>query len=178
MAILKTISPAEATGKLAEIYKEIIQNLGMVPQAFQLYSASPVIFEHQMNYVKYYMTHQTLSGKLTAYTRLLISTQHTCAYCVNMNTGFLMHMGVSIEDILAAKANPENTNLDAKEKAMLLFTLKVVNNSTEVEEADLQKLRDLGWSDGEILDGSYHASAQLGFDALLNAFKVEDDRPM
>ena len=65
--------------------------------------------------------------------------------------------------------------LDEKELAMLLFVLLVVKNSNKIAQGDVDKLRDLGWTDADILDATYHGTTQVGVDKIFNAFKIEQD---
>jgi hypothetical protein len=48
MSIISTVTPEQASGKVAEVYGQIQQMMGRVPNAFQLYSSSPVLLEQQM----------------------------------------------------------------------------------------------------------------------------------
>jgi uncharacterized peroxidase-related enzyme len=175
MSLLKEISPQEATGIVAETYKTIQQAIGFVPNATQLFSASPAIFEIQTKNLGYFMTQKNLSFPLLAFIRLTVSKSHTCKYCINANTGMLMQMGFKIEDINAALEDITKTPLEEKEKQMLIFVMKVVENSNGVTADDLNKVRELGWSEAEIIEAVYHGTSQVSADMLINAFKVEDD---
>jgi len=62
-----------------------------------------------------------------------------------------------------------------KDKAMLLLVLKAVSTPEAVNAADLQKLRDLGWSDGDILDAVSHGARNKAADIIFNTFKIEND---
>lgn len=176
MAIIKTIDPKEATGKVAAIYDHFISKFGMVPNAFKVTSSSEFLLSMQASNLSYYMQHPTLKPKLLSFIRMLVSVKHQCEYCVNMNTGMLLNSGVSMDDIQATKANPENAPMEGKDVAMLVFVLKVIGNSNEISENDLDKLRKLGWSDTEILEATFHGTSQIGTDMIFNAFKVENDK--
>ena len=175
MSLLKEISPDEATGKTSEIYGMLKQAIGFVPNALKLYSASPALFEMQAGSMGYYMPHKTISSNLTAFIRLLVSKSHACKYCINVNTAILMQAGVKIEDITAAQDDIAKAPLEDKEKQMLILVMKVIENSNSVTADDLKTVRDLGWSDGDILDAVNHGTSQVGSDMIINAFKVEDD---
>ncbi len=176
MSLLKLVEKEEATGKVAAIYEGMIKNMGFIPNAFKLFSPSEYLFERQASNLQFYMQHETLSGKLLAFIRLLVSEKEHCAYCVGMNSGILLHYGVRPEELAPVKEDPSKAPLDEKELAMLLFALKVVNDSNFTTEADMNKLRSLGWSDAEILEGTYHAASQVATDYIFNAFKLESDK--
>ncbi len=176
MAIIKTVNPNEATGAVAEIYEHFKSKFGFVPNAFQVTSSSEFLLSQQVKFLGYYMQHPTINFHLQAFIRMLVSVTHHCEYCVNMNTGLLMQSGITFEQIAAAKENPNNAPLPEKDKAMLLFVLKVVHNSNNIESSDLEQLRSIGWQDSEILEATFHGTSQIGTDMIFNAFKVENDK--
>jgi alkylhydroperoxidase family enzyme len=78
--------------------------------------------------------------------------------------------GFSDADLEALKANPENAPLEDFQKALLLFVLKVVKTPEEVQETDVEKLREMGWSDQDIFDAAFHGTAMIGASKLYKAF--------
>jgi len=176
MPLIKTVDPKEATGKVAGIYEHFTNKFGFVPNAFKLTSSSEFLLQQQVNSLGYYMQHPTISNRLQAFIRMLVSIDKNCEYCVNMNTGLLLNSGLSIEQIETAKKNPAEAPLEPKEIEMLLFVLKVVNNPKAVNEADLNKLRSLGWQDSEIMEASFQGASQVASDTIFEAFKIENDQ--
>ncbi len=176
MSLLNLIEKDDATGRVAEIYETMIKNMGFIPNAFKVYSPSEYVLDKQFANLGHYMRHKTLGGKLLAFIRLLVSEQEQCAYCVGMNSGILLQYGVLPEMLEGIKHDPSTAPLDEKELAMLLFVLNVVKNSNGIVQADVDKLRSLGWSDTDILEAAYHGASQIGADKIFNAFKIESDR--
>lgn len=175
MPIIKTVDPAEATGKVAAIYNTFTEKFGFVPNAFKLTSSSEFLIGMQAASIGYFMTQTALSFPFQAFVRMLVSMNHNCAYCVDMNTGMLLRSGFTIEQINAAKENPENVPFPEKEKALILFILKVIKDSNSTSEADMIALRELGWQDSEILEATYSGAMQVASDMIFNAFKIEND---
>jgi len=176
MSLINTVTPANATGETAEIYGRLQDAMGMVPNAFQLRSGSPFLLSNQASYLGFYMTHPTLSMALLACIRMLVSQKTHCAYCVDFNAGLLVnHLGWTMDQVAATRAEPAQANLSEKEKAMLLFVLKAVDNAISIGAVDLNTLRAQGWSDQEILEGLNHGATMVAGDILINAFKVERD---
>jgi len=175
MPLIKTIAPEEATGKVSEIYNAFKGSMGFVPNAFKIRSISPDILENQAKLLYYFWHHETLSNNLLAFIRLLVSTKHSCKYCVDLNIGLLMQGGVSLEDIQATKDNPINAPLNDNDKAMLLFVVKLVDNAHSINADDIEELRNLGWSDKDIHDAATHGTSQISTDMIFDAFKIEKD---
>ena len=175
MALLNLIEKDQATGRVAEIYETMINTMGFIPNAFKVFSPSAHVLDKQFANLGYYMRHKTLGGKLLAFIRLLVSEQEQCVYCVGMNSGILLQYGVLPDMIAEIKMDPSKAPLEENELAMLLFVLKVVKNSNSIEQVDVDKLRNLGWNDAEILEATYHGATQVGVDKIFNAFKIEQD---
>jgi uncharacterized peroxidase-related enzyme len=172
MAILNLVEKEVATGRVAEIYESMMNNMGFIPNAFKVFSPSAHVLDKQFANLGYFMRHKTLGGKLLAFIRLLVSEQEECKYCVGMNTGILLQYGVLPDAIAEIKADPSKAPLEENELAMLLFVLKVIKDSNSITQEDVNKLKALGWTDADILDATYHATSQVGADKIFNAFKI------
>jgi uncharacterized peroxidase-related enzyme len=176
MSILQTVTPETATGEVAEIYAQIKQAWGHVPTAIQIYSANPFLLRNMWEYYASMMQHPTLTFPLTASIRMLVSQGGSCRYCIDMNAGMLINMaGWTPEQVAATRADFNDSPLSAKEKTLLGLVLKATRDSNSVSAADLQAVRDAGWSDGDILDAVNHGARMVAGDIIINGFKVERD---
>ena len=174
MPIIKTYEKDEATGVLAELYEQIIEMRGEVGNNAKLFSVSPELLRQQMDFIKYYMKHSTLSFPLLASIRVLVSRGQNCDFCIDYNTSLLINMaGWTIEQVQAMKQDTSKANLPLQDIALLEFTLKAINNAHNVDENDVKNLHSLGWSDKDIFDAVNHASRMLSTDILFNTFKIE-----
>lgn len=175
MSLIKFVEPENASGKLAEIYQKMSSGMGFIPNAFKLFSTSEHIINQQYTNLGYFIRHPKLSGKFLAFVRLLVSENVHCEYCVNVNTSILFQYGILPESINEIVKDLSKVPLEENEKQLLYFVLKVVKNSNSVTKEDIEQLYNLGWSDMDILDASYHGVSQVAMDMLLNAFKVDKD---
>jgi uncharacterized peroxidase-related enzyme len=175
MSLIKLVEKEEATGRVAEIYEAMTNNMGFIPNAFKVFSPSAHVLDTQYGNLVYFIRHKTLGGKLLAFIRLLVSEQEICAYCVGMNSGILLQYGVLPDQLAEIKKDPAKAPLEKNELALLLFVLKVVKDSNSIEKEDVEALKALGWTDADILDATYHGTTQVGVDKIFNAFKLESD---
>ncbi len=175
MALIKTIPPEKAEGKLAELYAETEQMFGIVPNNVQLLGVSPAILENQLEFAGYFMAHPTLSVPFLAMIRMLVSRACKSPYCQNLNAGLLMKAGFAKEKIEAMQADPSQAPLNEKEKALLLFVLKASDNPHAVSAADVDNLRSLGWRDIDIFDAVAHAGRMVGTNIIFDTFKIDRD---
>jgi len=78
------------------------------------------------------------------------------------------------EDILAIAGNREDA-LDAVDLAVMDLAERVVVDATSITQDDLQRLRDLGLADAEIMDVVLAAAARCFFSKTLDALCVQAD---
>lgn len=176
MSLIAMQSPETATGEVARIYSEMQQMMGSVPNAMRIFSLNPLWLRQQWDYIGYYMNHPNLSFPLLAVVRMLTSVGHSCAYCVDLNTGLLIQMaGWTPEQVAATRANLADAPLAAREKALIRLVLQAVDDSNSITAANLDELRGMGWSGGDILDAVNHGARQLAADVVFNTFKIERD---
>jgi AhpD family alkylhydroperoxidase len=176
MSLIETVHPEQATGTVAEVYRQIGQVLGRVPNGMRLYSASPALLREHWQLLGYYMRHPNLSPALLATVRLLVSEANDCEYCIDMNAGMLIGMfGLSPEQVAAIRRDPEAAPFTAKDKALLKLVLKTVVQRQPATRAELDALAALGWSSADVLDAVAHGARNVSVDVLLNAFAVEND---
>jgi uncharacterized peroxidase-related enzyme len=176
MSLIETVPVESATGDVAAIYQHMQSALGMVPNAFRIRSTSPQQLKMMVESVGYYMQHERLSPALLACVRMLVSVATNCVYCIDFNAAMLINrLGWTPEQVAATKADPSAANLPDKDKAMLLFVLKAVRDSLSTTAADVDALRKLGWSDGDIVDGLSHGASMVAGDIVLNALQVDRD---
>lgn len=175
MSLLKTVKPEDATGIVAEAYQPMIDRLGMVPAPFQLISASPGILAVQKSLMDYFNQHPTLSIGLMALIRLLVAEEMKYNYCISLNRDILKLIGVADDDQLAAiMADPRKAPIPEKEIAMLELVLKVFTDPEAVEAADIQHLRDLGWTDADVLDATMMGLMMMNGGQMEKAFGLPE----
>jgi alkylhydroperoxidase family enzyme len=176
MTIIQTVSPHQASGKVAQIYTQIEQRFGRIHNGFQMYSASPDLMEQLAQQNAYYLQHPTLNFALLAMIRMLVSEQNNCTYCIGFNEALLIeHCDLSPEQLAATRRDPASAPLNEKDKAMLLFVLKGTKDPKSIGSAHLDALRNFGWTDRDIIDGLFHGARNSAVDIMFDAFKVEND---
>lgn len=173
MSLIDTISPEQADGAVAAIYRGVQERFGFVPHGLQLLAPSPKLLEDQVGRIAYYHSHPTLGGALLAAIRYLVADHTGCTYCIDLNAGMLLQMGYTPDVLQAARRDPDALPLPARDKAMLHLALKVVRAAHEVGESDIAELRALGWRDQEILEAAHHATFAVSLDLVFNAFQVD-----
>lgn len=176
MPLIKTIKPEDATGELADLYAQIKVIRGRVPMSSQLWSTSPELYKQQLAFIGYYINHKTLSAPLLAAIRILVSSQTGCKYCVDFNSAMLVNtMGWSVDEVAELKTVGKSSKLATKENAMLFFVTNSVKKCSKADENELNELRTMGWSDGDILDALQHGARMSAIDIIFNTFDLVND---
>lgn len=176
MPLIQTIEPSNATGELAKLYTIIETMRGSVGNNAKMFSVSPELLRQQMDFIKFYMNHPTLSMPLLASIRIMVSSGEECQFCIDYNTGMLINMaGWTFDQVAEMRKDPKSANLPDREIAMLLLAIKAIRIAHSVNADDLDNLREMGWSDSDILDAVNHATRMLATDIIFNTFKIENN---
>lgn len=172
MALIRTVKPEEAEGFVAEVYAEYEKATGVIPRPLQMMTASPGMFENHMKTIGYFRSHPTLSFPLLTLIRFLVSPECGFNYCIDFNRNLLKRLGMEDDEVERVSANPDEAPLEDNEKALLLFVLKAVKSPETTNSEDIEALHELGWTDAEIYDATFHGARMVGMSIVFNAFQM------
>jgi len=165
--------PAGEEQRVAAILGAVEQHLGFVPDGLRLYSISPPLLEAFVANISYFRGGSPLSPVLTTMIRYLVSAQAGCQFCIDLNEGFLNHLGIPLEEACRARENPEWGPIEARERPLLNLALQAVNDPDAVHAATLQAARDQGWHDRDMFDAVVQAANNRAFNHVPRTFKLE-----
>lgn len=140
----------EGMQKLFAKAKEVI---GFVPNVFLGYTIRPTHFRHWFNHFREIMQGES---ELTEAERemicLAVSSENGCLYCLVAHGAELRrHLGDPVQaDRIVL--DYRRAGLPERQRAMLDYAVKLTVNMKECNEADLEYLRSLGFSDEGIFD--------------------------
>jgi hypothetical protein len=176
MSLITTTDPRQAEGSVARIYNEVQEMFGYVPNGLKLDSVNPERMEHHWSGILATLHHPTLSQTFFTCLRYLVAEAGRCEYCIGINAGMLINMhGVALEVVNGMVEDPALAPLGDKEKALLLFLLRMIKDSNSSSREDMEALKKLGCSEREIYDAVSSAAQMLAGDMVLNIFKVQPD---
>jgi uncharacterized peroxidase-related enzyme len=146
MTRIQPINYEQSTGKAKELLDAVKAKFGITPNMMKTMAQSPAVLEAYLNF-----SGALGGGNLTARLReqiALISAEvNGCGYCASAHTAIGKMVGLDEDAILAAR---NGNAADAKTDAALKFARAVIVNRGEVSNADLQAVKDVGFSDGEV----------------------------
>lgn len=174
MTILRTIPEDQATGLIAEIYEADRNSLGYVPSHTKAMSLNPEAFVAWEGLTK------AISSSLGLRRYELVTL--AAAQAIGSTHCRLAHgkktLGIISEEQLHAIATDfHKAGLSEAEVAMMDYAVKLSADLATMTEADAQRLRDVGFSDREIVDITMAAAARNFFSRALLAMGVDLDVP-
>lgn len=172
--LISYVSEADAKDDVKAVYAEIKSIWGMVPEPIKGLSLNPKMLRNTWEMYKIMGENKGFSEKLGAMMRMLVAEKNNCEFCVGFNKGMLMGMlKVPEDEILALQKDPTTAKLPEKDKAMLLLMLKSTSTPHDVNKADIDELKKLGWSETDIMEGVNQATHMVATSLFIDTFKIQ-----
>lgn len=171
--LLQPAAPAGEEERVATIFHMAEQHLGFVPDGLRLYSISPPLLETFFTTVGYFRNGTSLSPVLTTMIRYLVSSAAECRFCIDLNEGFLDHLGIDINRARRARDDLSQAPVADNERILLDIALRSVSDPHSVDQADIDAAHAQGWDDRAIFDAVAQATSNRAFNYLLRTFNVE-----
>ena len=93
---------------------------------------------------------------------LVVSTLNGCPYCASVHAQRLIQLSKRAELVREVFADPMSAGESDRDRALILYAQRLTLYTNEFSTADVERLRVVGLSDGEILDFT-HAVAIFGW---------------
>ncbi len=169
MSWIKTIPFEQATGKLKMLYERVTGPDNNVDNIMMSHSLRPHTMEGHMAIYKYVLHHSgnTIPKWFLEVLGVWVSQLNGCEYCVQHHFAGMKRL---LQDdpradaiLTAIKAlDIEATPLDSAQQQAMRYAQKLSQDVANMAETDVQALRDVGYSDGEVLEIN-QVSAYFGY---------------
>jgi len=116
----------------------------------------------------------TLPAKLSEKIAVAVADRNRCHYCLAAHTLLGKNAGASAEEMAEAQAG---RSTDPQTAAALGFAAKLVDRRADVSDADVQGLREAGFSDEAIVEILAHVALNLFTNYVNIALDVPVDFP-
>jgi uncharacterized peroxidase-related enzyme len=138
---------------LKKLFARAREKLGFVPNVFAGYMVRPERFRKWFNHFREIMQGQSeLSPAEREMISVVVSSENQCLYCLIAHGADLR---VALADpVLGDRITLDyrRAGLDERTVAMLDYAVKITTNPVECSEADIERLREAGFSDETIFD--------------------------
>jgi uncharacterized peroxidase-related enzyme len=176
MSRIPTPASIEAAPEKSQPLLEAVQKqLGVVPNMFRAISNSPAALEGYLG-----LNGALAKGALEAPTReriaLAIAEFNACDYRLSAHT----YLGKNLSKLSDAEiaANRDGGSTDAKADAAVRFAVKVAETRGHPSEADLQAVKQAGYTDAQVMEIFLHVALNTLTNYVNETIKTEIDFPV
>lgn len=173
MSRITTITDDIAQEPQKELFAAIQSKLGMVPNFLRVFANSPDALKAFLG-----LHHIAESGTLSPETReriaLTLAQKNACEYCLSAHTAIGRKAGLNADEI---QSNRAGSSQDAKAAVAVKFSRSLVEHMGEVTTAELQEMRNAGFSEAEIVEVITHTGMNVLTNMLGKASRVDIDFP-
>lgn len=174
MAFIEAIPEEEAAGKIKDLYEASQENAGYIPNYLRLFSHRPEVYEAWDALLKSIRKHLRL--RRYELVTLAAAKELDCTYCMLAHGSVFLNSGeVDEAQLIAIAQDYHNAQLAPDEVAIMDYVQKVIAHASTVTQADVDKLKQFGLSDEDILDITLAATARSFFSKTLDALSAEPD---
>ena len=173
MTFIETTPEDRASDAVAEMYATDRETFGRLPNFTKAFSLMPEAYAawRQLNgAIKCGMDLRRYELATLAAARRLRSS-----YCMLAHGSVLLDNFMEPDAVQAVVLDHGAAGLEPVDVAVMDFADKVTRDATSVERADIDRLRSLGLSDGEVLHIVLAAAVRCFFSKTLDALGVEPD---
>jgi uncharacterized peroxidase-related enzyme len=146
---------------------------GATPNMFKAVANSPAALQSMWSAFGALST-GVIPARLGEQIAVAVADRNACEYCLAAHTALGRKAGATAEEMRAAQMGE---SADARTAAALRFALKLVHERGQVADVDVMALRDVGFSDGEIVEILAHVALNLFTNYVNVAFAVPVDFP-
>ncbi len=156
MSRIKVIQENEATGRLSEIYNEIIQKRGKLAEVHKIQSLRPEsIVKHMELYLEIMFTKSELSRPDREMMAIIVSVNNGCEYCKMHHSEALNHYWKNDRRISELVDNFNNASLDNRQIILCDYARSLTLEPGKfTEDLFVNKFKSVGLSDSGILDAT------------------------
>ena len=175
MVRISILEKGETSKDVQEIYAEIEDAFGKIPNLFKTYAHFPPLLKANWNKVRAIMMQGNLRRKTKEAIALLVSKDNSCAYCVAAHTAALKSIGITEKEINIIENEIEKSMFTEKERELITFARKANKDPNGITDKEFGKLKKAGASDSEIVEVLGVMEIFTAFNKFLDSLNVEID---
>ena len=161
------------TGAVEEQLDQIADAFGTIPAMFRAVANSPAALDSMWSAFGAF-GEGSLGPALGEQIAVAVADRNSCGYCLAAHTALGRKAGLSAEQLTAAQGGESD---DPRTAALLAFALKLVDGRGQVSSADVQTLREHGWTDEQIVETIGQVALNLFTNYVNLALDVPIDFP-
>ncbi len=174
MTFIGTVSPEGATGAVKALYDQARERFGYLPNMTRLFSHRPKVAEAWGNLLKA-VREGGLDARQYELATVAAARALRSSYCMLAHGKVLQDDFYETDQVTAIAKDFRHAALSPADVAMMEVAEKVARDATSVTRADMDNLREHGFSDPEIFDICAVAAARCFYSKLLDALGALPD---
>jgi len=175
MANIQVISYEQSTGKLKDIYEDLIAKRGKLAEVHKIQSLHPdSIIAHMELYMTIMFSQSPLSRAQREMIAVVVSSANGCEYCMQHHGAALNNYWKDGERVEGLKKNYENADLNATEILLCQYAIELTLHPDDFEnKSRIDSLRQAGFDDRAILDATLVIAYFNFVNRIVSALDVE-----
>lgn len=142
----------EAGEELRQLFAQVKEALGFVPNLFQAQGGRPDFALLTMEMIKTLHSPGALPVDLKEKIGLVVSSANSNSYCIRMHLELLSKLGVELDIGKQLVRDFETADVPENEKALFRFADKLTCTPFDIKGSDVEELRRHGWNNAAILE--------------------------
>ena len=144
---------SDAPAGVKELFDKAQERLGFIPNVLRVYALRP---RHLELWNAFYNDLMRGDSGLTKPQRemiaVVVSTANRCHYCMVSHSAYLRKLTEDPILVEQLRTNYKYADVEPRERAMLDFAVKLTEDPEHCSEDDVDRLREAGWTDEDIMD--------------------------
>ena len=173
MAFIETIAPAEASAEVQAMYRQLQGKLDYLPNYARVFCYRPRVMQAWAELQR--AIRAQLDDRTFSLVTLASALEIGSSYCALAHARKLAGVHFSTRELTAIIRGGADSPLSGAEQAMLSLARKVARDSSSVTQADIDALRNAGYSDETIFDIVATAAARCFFARIPDALGAQPD---
>ena len=173
MAFIEEIGDDDATGSAAELFAEDRAEDGFVRNDSRVLAHRPKIAEAWAGLAG--SVKETMDPRRYELATLAAARRLRSSYCMLAHGELVRDRFLDDEALRAVARDHRSADLAAVDVAVMDFAEKIVADATSITQQDIDRLRELGLTDGEIFEVAATAAARCFYSKPLDALGVQAD---
>lgn len=155
---LQTIGEAAATGRVAEIYEAQKSQMGFVMSTAKSFTPRPDLLPIYTDFIDKVRAGFSLGVREWRLITLIAAKHVPSTYCSHVYGKQLIGDLGSKEAVMAVQKDFRTAGLSGRDVEMLAYAEKIAKDASRVSQADIDRLRAVGFTDQQICDIALCAS--------------------
>ena len=150
---LRVPGEAELPPEVLELWQASLEKLGFVPNVLRFYALRPSrLLAWNAHYDETMKGYSTLTKAEREMIAVAVSVANSCAYCIGAHSAALRKLTKDppLADQIAT--DHAQAGISDRMKRALDYALKLTRSPDSMAEEDVERLRDAGWRDEDVMD--------------------------